>query len=158
MKTGQTLIKYLLVEDDDDHAELVAVAMEQLSDICTLDRVSDGEQALDYLYQRGNFADAIAPDMILMDLNMPKLNGFEVINRLKNDPVLKLIPIVVLTTSDADADRLKAYQLNVNSYVVKPLNFSFFQSMIKDLGSFWCNWNRLPNLDQKDTDPRREAS
>ncbi|MBI1191489.1 MAG: response regulator [Tepidisphaera sp.] len=137
-------VHFLLVEDDEDHADLVARAMREHRVGNTMSRVADGEAALDYLYQRGGHAKASRPDVVLLDLNLPKLGGQEVLSTLKSDPELSAIPVVVLTTSEADADRVKAYASRANSYVVKPLDFQQFHDMVRQLGMYWSIWNRPP--------------
>lgn len=138
--------RFLLIEDDDDHAELVSLAMARLGDLCVIDRVSDGEAALDFLHRRGRYSGVLTPDVILMDLNMPRMGGLELLDQIKCEGPLRVIPVVVLTTSDAESDRAHAYLSSVNSYVVKPLEFDQFRDMIEDLGRYWSTWNRPPSL------------
>jgi CheY-like chemotaxis protein len=124
--------RFLVVEDDDDHAEIV-------------DRAIDGVQALSYLHRHGAFQDKALPDVILLDLKLPKKDGHEVLAEIKGDDELRLIPVVILTTSDAEVDRLRAYRLSVNSYLVKPLDAEQFDDMIRDLSLYWATWNRGPH-------------
>lgn len=134
----------LLVEDDDDHADLTRFALEAHDAKHRVDRVADGAEALDFLFRRGTYADADRPDLILLDLNLPRCSGLDVLETIKEDPDLRLIPVVVLTTSDAETDRVQAYSRYANSYVVKPVSFDTFQAMIHELGDYWACWNQLP--------------
>jgi CheY-like chemotaxis protein len=138
----ENLVHFLLVEDDDSHAELVRrnLAKERVEN--SLDRVVDGEQAMRYLRQEAPFEQAARPDVILLDLKLPKVDGHEVLRTIKSDPDLRPIPVVVLTTSDAEADREQAYALNANSYLVKPIDFEQFRRIVKDLSLYWGVWNR----------------
>lgn len=136
--------RFLIVEDDDDHAELVKLSMQISGGNSELDRVSDGAEAISYLKQYGAHQDKKLPDVILLDLNMPKVSGHQVIEAIKADDKLKLIPIIVLTTSNAEQDRLRAYESRANGYVVKPVNFAQFKELICDLEKFWSRWNQSP--------------
>ncbi len=142
--TSTTITHFLLVEDDDDHAELVKYSMRSGDGSNQLERVCNGMEAIQYLKQESPFSEARRPDVILLDLNMPMVNGHEVIEFVKNDPDLKTIPVVVLTTSNAQGDRTQAYESYANSYVVKPVDFKMFQQMILDLEEFWSLWNQSP--------------
>jgi len=143
--TGSTmsrLLRFLLVEDDDDHAELVLRNLRRQPGSYEVDRVIDGVEALGYLRKQGKYTDRFRPDVVLLDLNMPRMGGHEVLEHIKHDPDLRTIPVVVFTTSDSPADRSRAYELNVNSYLVKPVDFEQFQRMARDLGLYWGQWNR----------------
>ena len=137
-----TPIHFLVVEDNEDHAELVLRSLKQSNMSYTAHHVEDGSAALDYLRNRGDFARCARPDLILLDLNLPKMNGMELLSTLKEDKELRSIPVVVLTTSDAESDRSMAYLRHANSYVVKPGDFGRFRTMIQDLSTYWCRWNR----------------
>jgi hypothetical protein len=137
-------VRFLLVEDDDSHALLVTRNLERARVVNTVDRVSDGAAALAYLRAEDPFQDRVTPDVVLLDLKLPKIDGLEVLDRIKNDERLRTIPVVILTTSDAERDRAQAYNNHVNSYVVKPIDFAQFQNMIKDLGFYWAIWNCRP--------------
>jgi CheY-like chemotaxis protein len=97
------------------------------------------------LHRHGAFQDKALPDVILLDLKLPKKDGHEVLAEIKGDDELRLIPVVILTTSDAEVDRLRAYRLSVNSYLVKPLDAEQFDDMIRDLSLYWATWNRGPH-------------
>jgi hypothetical protein len=137
-------VRFLLVEDDDSHALLVMRNLERARVVNTVDRVSDGAAALAYLRAEAPYQQRVTPDVVLLDLKLPKVDGLEVLERIKNDEKLRTIPVVILTTSDAERDRAQAYNNHVNSYVVKPIDFAQFQNMIKDLGFYWAIWNCRP--------------
>jgi CheY-like chemotaxis protein len=132
------------VEDDDDHAEIVLRTLRRNRVANALYRVADGEAAMAFLRQEGEHAGLTRPDIILLDLKLPKIDGHEVLTIIKNDPELLSIPVVVLTTSDAESDRLRAYKLHANSYVVKPVNFARFRQMVTDLSLYWGIWSTPP--------------
>ncbi|HOB74345.1 MAG TPA: response regulator [Phycisphaerae bacterium] len=134
--------RFLLVEDNNAHAKLVMLQLGDSQGNVVVDRVSDGSEALDYLHRRGKFADRARPDVVLLDLKLPKVDGHEVLRQLKSDEELRLIPVVVLTTSTADADRNKAYANYANSYITKPLDFEDFQNMMNSVKSYWASWNQ----------------
>jgi CheY-like chemotaxis protein len=141
------LLKHILVVDDSPRdTELTIDALEtyQLSNKIT--SLRDGAEALDYLYRRGEFANRPEeqPAVILLDLKMPKVDGLEVLRLIKSDPVLKLIPVVVMTSSREEQDVLESYQLGVNAYVVKPVKFQQFVEAVKHLGMFWAVLNEPP--------------
>lgn len=135
---------FLLVEDDDDHADLVLRAMREERVRNSVARVCDGEAAIRYLRQESEYANATRADVVLLDLNLPRMSGQEVLRCIKSDALLDATPVVVLTTSDAESDRARAYELKVNSYVVKPLDFKQFQDMVHQLGLYWGVWNAPP--------------
>lgn len=140
----------LLVEDNEAHAELVIRAMRDQQVANRIHHVSDGEQALDYLFSRGAFTDAVQnprPNLVLLDLRLPRVDGIDVLRIVKSTPSLSRIPIVVLTSSDADSDIGKSYDYHANSYLVKPLDFKTFTHLMKDLGYYWLGWNAKPLTD-----------
>ncbi len=139
------LISFLLVEDDDDHAHLVIRGLEDNRVTNRIDHVKDGVEALDYLFQRGKYRDKARPDIILLDLKLPRINGHEVLRQIKEDKNLKIIPVIILTTSNAEPDRVQAYEEHANSYLVKPLDFTKFLKMTNDLKCYWGVWNQPPN-------------
>ena len=146
MDTGPARV--LLVEDNDDHAELV---IRQLSDHSTnvqMTRVVDGQEAIDYLFRNGKFTNPDSsprPDVVFLDLRLPKVDGLEVIKVIKESEELRRIPIVVLTTSEAEQDVARAYVNHANSYVVKPVDFQKFRDLMHELGFYWLNWNTRLN-------------
>lgn len=135
------LLHFLLVEDDDNHAHLIMRSLKKNRIRNTFNRVSDGQAALDYLFARNEYADRQLPDVILLDLNLPKRSGIEVLELIKGSACLRIIPVVMLTTSDAERDRISAYSHHVNSYLVKPVDFDQFKTIVDDLGYYWgiCN-------------------
>ncbi len=134
----------LLIEDDPAHAELVLRGLEDQHGEHRIIHVSDGEAALDFLFRRGAYADAPRPHVILLDLRLPKVHGLEVLRQLRASEELRMIPIIVLTTSEAEQDIVRAYDYEVNSYVVKPLDFAQFTNLMRDLGYYWLGWNHYP--------------
>lgn len=139
----------LLVEDNPDHAELILNCLQECHGELNVNHLTDGERALDYLMRRGDFADPESsprPEVIVLDLRMPKIDGLEVIRRLKASPDLKRIPVVVLTTSKAQIDVAKAYDLHANSYLLKPDDFEELRSLLNSLDKYWLHLNHPPNL------------
>ena len=144
--TGEPLT-ILLVEDNPDHAELVIRNMEYFQVANKITHVEDGEVALDYLHGRGVYADRRQfpmPHLMLLDLRLPKVDGLEVLKEVKSDETLRPLPVVILTTSDAERDMAMAYEYHANSYVTKPVNFGEFSTLLKDLGFYWLAWNKRP--------------
>ncbi len=136
------ITRFLLIEDDDDHAEFLIRALKRARSTNEVERMSDGAQALTYLRGEGEHAGRPTPDVILLDLKLPKVSGHEVLAGIKSDPVLLTIPVVVLTTSDAESDRARAYASHANSYLVKPIDFEQFRQLIHDLEAYWGICNR----------------
>ncbi len=137
----------LLVEDNLDHAEIVMRTMADFQVANTIVHVEDGEAALNYLCGDGKYADRKQfplPHLMLLDLRLPKIDGLEVLKIVKSDEALRPLPVVILTTSDAERDIAMAYEYNANSCVTKPVNFIEFSKILKDLGSYWLVWNRMP--------------
>lgn len=137
----------LLVEDNDAHAHLIRTFLQEQSLVDHIDRVADGEEALAYLFRRGPYENAWArslPALVLLDLRLPKLDGLEVLREIKASRELKDIPVVVLSTSENEADVIAAYALHANGYLVKPLNAAQFDSMSKALVTYWLGWNHPP--------------
>lgn len=137
----------LLVEDNLDHAELIVRTFDENRVANKVHHVIDGEAALDFLFRRGKYADpekSPRPHLILLDLRLPKVDGLDVLLEVKEDPDLKHIPVVVLTTSEAEGDVAGAYENHVNSYLVKPVDFAKFTKLMKDLGFYWLGWNVHP--------------
>ena len=141
------MLTILLIEDNDDHAELVSRCFEDHHVANRFIRVSDGEAALAYLFRRAPFADDEQfplPNLILLDLRLPKVDGLDVLIQIKSSDALRQIPVVILTSSEAEKDIVKAYQHYVNSYLVKPLDFDKFKALMDDLGFYWLCWNTRP--------------
>jgi len=138
--------RILLVEDDPRDVELTLTALEEHNLANEVVVAHDGEEALDYLHCRGNFAERRDenPAVLLLDLKLPKLDGLEVLQRIKSDENFKTIPVVVLTSSREEKDMVTSYQLGVNAYVVKPVDFYEFVNAIKELGMFWAIINEPP--------------
>lgn len=135
----------LHIEDNPDHADLVARSLRKHRVAREVHLAEDGRQALDYLFRRGDYRDpktSPRPDMILLDLRLPKVDGLEVLQALKNSDDLLSIPVVVLTSSEAEEDITEAYDYHANSYLVKPVGFEKFNQMMEQIGIYWLDWNR----------------
>ena len=146
MTKGEPLL-ILHIEDDPAHAEIAMRNLKKCRFANQIIHLTDGQQALDYLFRKGDYSDSQKsprPHLILLDLRLPKIDGMEVLKNIKNDKDLSSIPVVILTTSSAEADVIKAYDLHVNSYLVKPLDFNNFSSMLESLGFYWLAWNTYP--------------
>ena len=142
-------INILLVEDNPAHAEMVTRSLEENRSAIRVHHVSDGEAALDYLMRQGRFSDpetSPRPELILLDLRIPKIDGLEVLRTVKTTSELQRIPVVVLTTSAAEPDVSRAYELHANSYLVEPVDYSKFTRLMHQLGFYWLEWNERPNL------------
>ena len=141
----------MLVEDNIDHAELVVRTLEDHRIANKVRHFMDGQSALDYLYRRGEFyesSDAERPHVILLDLRLPRVDGMDVLKTIKEDQDLKSIPVVVLTTSEAEKDVARAYYNHANSYLVKPVGFEDFKKLMDDLGFYWLGWNTNPSPEE----------
>lgn len=142
-------ILVMLVEDNVDHAELVIRTLEDHRIANRVRHFLDGQSALDYLFHRGEFSDSTAaphPHVILLDLRLPKVDGMDVLRTIKESDELKAIPVVILTTSEAEKDVAKAYYNHANSYLVKPVGFEEFKKLMDDLGFYWLGWNTHPQM------------
>lgn len=141
-----TPARILMVEDDPKDVELTLSALKDYNLANEIVVTRDGEEALDYLYCRGQFSARPQdnPAVMLLDLKLPKVDGLEVLNRVKSDARLKMIPVVVLTSSREERDMMRSYQLGVNAYVVKPVDFHEFVNAVKELGIFWAVINQPP--------------
>jgi CheY-like chemotaxis protein len=137
-------IEVLLVEDDPGDVLLTREAFEDNKVGNNLNVVSDGEEAMAYLRREGRYADAPRPDLILLDLNLPRKDGREVLGEVKADPELRSIPVVVLTTSEADEDILRSYHLHANAYVTKPVDFERFIEVVRQIDDFFVTVVKLP--------------
>jgi CheY-like chemotaxis protein len=138
--------RILMVEDDPKDVELTLTALEEYNLANEVVVTRDGQEALDYLYCRGQFRARPNdnPAVLLLDLKLPKVDGLEVLNQIKSDERLKMIPVVVLTSSREERDMMRSYQLGVNAYVVKPVDFHEFVNAVRELGVFWAVINQPP--------------
>lgn len=137
----------LLVEDNESHALLARRGLSQYKKSLKIIHVINGEAALDYLFRRRDFSDSKSsprPHLILLDLRLPRIDGLDVLKEVKEDEDLKSIPVVVLTSSMAEPDIIRAYYYNANSYLVKPLDFNEFRQEMADVANYWLNWNINP--------------
>ena len=145
MKDQPSII--LFVEDNLAHAELVLRTLQDNWLASRVRHVPDGEAALDYLYQRAAYTDPQSnprPHLILLDLRLPRIDGLDVLREIKCSDELKMIPVVILTTSDAERDATRAYENRANGYLIKPSDYKGFDEMMKQLGSYWLRWNYCP--------------
>jgi CheY-like chemotaxis protein len=140
-------VDVLLVEDSDADAEMVLRALRKGGLVNRIARLHDGVEALEFIFREGAYADrnSAQPKLILLDLKMPRLGGLDVLRRLKADAHAKIIPVVMLTSSAEERDIAECYQLGLNSYLVKPVNFSSFTDVVVQAGLYWAVMNRLPN-------------
>lgn len=152
MSTDKTLnpsvarpVEILLVEDSPSDAAMTVAALRDGRIANHLHVVVDGEKAMDFLHQRGEFGAAPRPDLVLLDLNLPRKDGREILAEVKADPELQAIPIIVLTTSAAEADVVRSYQLHANSYVTKPVGVDSFLEAMRGIEEFWLQLVRLPD-------------
>jgi CheY-like chemotaxis protein len=139
----------MLIEDNADHAELIIRTLEENRISNKVRHFFDGQTALDYLFQRGEFSDPAAsprPHIVLLDLRLPRVDGIDILKAIKMDEKLKCIPVVILTTSEADKDVAKAYYNHANSYLVKPVGFEEFRQLMDNLGHYWLSWNTNPKI------------
>jgi DNA-binding response OmpR family regulator len=138
--------RILIVEDDPNDVELTLTALTDYNLANEVVIARDGQQALDYLYCRGEFAARPAgnPAVMLLDLKLPRVGGLEVLQQIKSDERLKMVPVVVLTSSHEEKDMMRSYKLGVNDYVVKPVDFHEFVNAVKELGVFWAVINEPP--------------
>ncbi len=140
----QRPIEILMVEDSPSDAQLTIEALHAAKIANRLSHVEDGVEALRFLRRQGPYANAPRPDLILLDLNLPRKDGREVLDELKRDPDLKIIPVVVLTTSRSEQDVLRSYQLHANCYITKPVDFTQFMKVVQAIESFWLTVVTLP--------------
>ena len=138
------LFNILLVEDNPGDVRLTQEAFKESKFVYKLYVVNDGEEALEFLYKKQKFRNVPTPDIILLDLNLPKIHGTEVLKEIKNNPELKIIPVIILTTSEADEDILKTYQLYANSYITKPVEFQKFLNVVRKVEEYWLSIVKLP--------------
>jgi two-component system response regulator len=139
-------VEVLLVEDSDADAEMTLRTLRRRGIANRIERVRDGVEALDYLHRRGAFADRAdgMPRLVLLDLKMPRMDGLQVLREMKADPRLRTVPVVMMTSSREEGDLLESYQLGVNSYVVKPVDFGAFAETVAQVGMYWMIANEAP--------------
>ncbi len=140
-------LQILVVDDDDADALMISEALESANTQAIVERVADGREALDYLRKEGRFAEARRPDLILLDLNMPRMDGRETLAAIKSDEQLKAIPVVILTTSGATPDIVSSYQHRANAYVTKPFGLDDFEATVRQIDRFYCEVATLPSDD-----------
>jgi CheY-like chemotaxis protein len=141
-------IEILLVEDSPTDAQLTIEALQEAKISNRLSHVEDGVEAMRFLRREGEYAEVPRPDLIMLDLNLPRKDGHEVLAELKQDPKLAMIPVVVLTTSRAEQDVLRSYELHANCYITKPVDFQQFLHVVKSIEQFWLTVVTLPNAAQ----------
>ena len=137
-------VDILLIEDNADHVELILKALQDNNVLNEVHVVASGEEAMDFLYQRGAYVDKAQPGLILLDIKLPGMDGIEFLRRIKADPKLKRIPVVMLTTSAGEKEIVESYNCGANSYIVKPVDFEQFTKVIKELKLYWMVVNSLP--------------
>jgi len=140
-------VEILIVEDNRNDAEMALRALKRNKLANNVLVVRDGEEALDFIHSRGNFEESgknLYPRIILLDLKLPKIDGLEVLKELKSDPATRIIPVIVMTSSKEENDMVASYQLGVNSYIVKPVDFDKFVDAVRDIGLYWLLLNQTP--------------
>ena len=138
-------VKILLVEDNEGDIVLTLEALKEAKINNVIQVVKNGEEALQYLRKQERFSNMETPDLILLDINLPKLNGKEVLAEIKKDEDLMIIPVVILTTSDSEKDILESYQYHANCYITKPVDFQKFMDVVRTIKDFWIDIVQLPN-------------
>ena len=154
------LNRILLVEDDPNDVELTVTGLAEYNLANEVIIANDGEEALDYLFRRGKFAGRSGgnPAVVLLDLKLPKVGGLEVLRSMKSDERLRLVPVVILTSSREERDMVNGYQMGVNSYIQKPVDFAQFREIIKQLGLYWLVVNQAPPSQAFASDPETSPS
>lgn len=140
------VIEILMVEDNPGDAKLAMVALQKAKVLNHITHVQDGVEAMDFLRKQGKYAGALRPDLILLDLNLPKKDGREILKEIKNDDDLKRIPVVVLTVSSAEEDILNSYNLHANCFITKPIDVNSFMEVVQQIESFWLTIVKLPDV------------
>ena len=143
-------IEILLVEDNPGDARLAAEALKENKVRNNLYHVKDGVEAMDFLHRRGDYDGVPMPDLILLDLNLPRKDGREVLEEIKEDSALRSIPVVILTTSSAERDLVQTYDLHANAYVIKPIDLDQFIEVVRAIESFWFTIVKLPQMNGRD--------
>lgn len=144
MEEGTRPAKVLVVEDNQGDVRLMMESFKESKILADISVVNDGVEAMEYLRKVGKYKDAVRPDIILLDLNLPRKDGREVLAEIKTDPDLKIIPVVVLTSSSAESDILHSYDLYANCYITKPVDFEKFIEVVKTIEEFWLSFVKLP--------------
>ena len=147
-KCTEESVNVLLVEDNPGDVRLTREAFKEGNITDALHVVTDGVEALDFLHQRGEHADAPRPDIILLDLNLPRKNGDEVLEEINDDPELSQIPVIVMTSSEAEEDIARSYKLHANAYLTKPIDPEEFVDVVRSFESFWLSVVRLPSCEE----------
>jgi CheY-like chemotaxis protein len=145
MTYSSRCLQVLLVEDNEGDVRLIKEAFSESKIDKNFSVARDGEDALNFLYRRGKYNDTVRPDIILLDINLPKKNGFEVLEQIKKDPELKKIPIIMLSSSSSEDHIAKSYDLNANCYVTKPTDFDEYSQVVKTIEDFWFDKAKLPD-------------
>ncbi len=145
------IIDILLVEDSEGDARLAMEALKESKIRNRVDLAVDGEQAMEFLLKNGEFSDAVTPDLILLDLNLPKKDGREVLKDIKAHPTLRKIPVVILTTSKADEDIISTYENYANCYITKPIDLDQFAKVVRSIEDFWLSIVKLPSNHEKES-------
>ncbi len=151
MPPAQRPIRLLMADDDHEDRLLAREAFQEARLANDLDFVKDGEELMDYLRHRGRYADTVTPDVVLLDLNMPRKDGREALAEIKADPALRRLPVIIMTTSAAEEDVVRSYDLGVNSYIRKPVTFDRLVDVIRTLGRYWFEIVELPPHDNRTT-------
>lgn len=138
-------VEILLIEDSNDDIFLLKEVLKDAKIPINLRIVTDGKKAIEYLYKQGSYTDSFTPDLILLDLNLPKIDGREILTRLKSDEQLRMIPVIVLTTSQSEEDIDKSYLHNANCYITKPVDLQEFVKVVNTIEDFWLSTVRLPS-------------
>ncbi len=146
-------VEILLVEDNPGDVRLTQEALEEGHVSNTLHVATNGEEALDFLHQRGEHEDAARPDLVLLDLNLPRVSGHQVLEDVKNDEALRDIPVIILTTSDRDEDVRRSYRNHANSFITKPVDFDKFLEVVQSIEGYWLAIVRLPGSGSEDPEP-----
>lgn len=141
-------VRILLVEDNEGDIVLTMEALKEARVHNNIDVVRDGEEALSFLRKEGKYKEALLPDIIFLDINLPKIDGTEILSIIKNDEVLKIIPVIMLTTSDAEQDIMKSYYNHANCYITKPVDMEKFMEVIHTIKSFWISIVKLPKTSE----------
>ncbi len=144
MKDSRNNLEILLVEDSDSDAELVIRALKKVNLANHLVRLKDGAEALEFIFHPGKNGEVVLPRVILLDIKMPRVDGIQVLKQIRSDDRTRLIPVVIMTSSKEEQDIVTSYQLGVNSFVVKPVEFAAFAKAVSDLGLYWLLVNQSP--------------